>query len=148
MSHNNIQIKGIFDVELGSYFQLTKDFSKQSMLSYNTSKTMPDDFKPFSSCVVNVDPINNKVFQIYSFLSFPKIDVSDSLTALGVQFDKLKSYLLLKYGSDTVRLSNNKQFIISIDNKEIMLSLERNSLLIECTDQILLHNCYASFIYY
>lgn len=142
MQSTNKEIKGILNIELGSSFH-DKTEPQRFKLSHVSGVEGKDLFSSFKSVVVNIDPLNKKVFQIYSYLSFPHLDLDSTKTELKKSFEQLKNHFIQMYGSDCIRLNNDNQVIFSISNNEISIILENNTLFIECTDQILRHNCYA-----
>lgn len=136
------EINGVLNIKLGTPFH-NKTESQTFKLSHTSDIQGTDFFSEFKTVVVNIDPLNKKVFQIYSYLSFPNLPLTQSKMALKKSFNDLKSYFTAMYGIDVIRLDNDKQVIFSHHNNEISITLENNNLLLECTDQILRHNCYA-----
>jgi hypothetical protein len=136
------EIKGILNIELGSSFH-DKTEPQRFKLSHVSGVEGKDLFSNFKSVVVNIDPLNKKVFQIYSYLSFPQLDLEETKIQLNKSFHLLKDHFTSLYGENSIRVDNDKQVIFSISNNEISIILENNTLFLECTDQILRHNCYA-----
>lgn len=136
------EIKGILNIELGSPFH-DKTEPQKFKLSHVSGVEGKDLFLNFKSVVVNIDPLNKKVFQIYSYLSFPTLDVDETKIELNKTFNQLKAYFTELHGENSIRIDNDKQVVFSITNNEISIILENNTLFLECTDQILRHNCYA-----
>jgi hypothetical protein len=142
MKKTTKEINGVLNVKLGTPFH-NKTESQTFKLSHTSDVQGTDFFSEFKTVVVNIDPLNKKVFQIYSYLSFPELDLTQSKIELKKSFNDLKRYFTELYGVNVIRLDNEKQVIFSSHNNEISITLENNNLLLECTDQILRHNCYA-----
>jgi hypothetical protein len=142
MKKTTKEINGVLNVKLGTPFY-NKTESQTFKLSHPSDVQGTDFFSEFKTVVVNIDPLNKKVFQIYSYLSFPELDLTQSKIELKKSFNDLKRYFTELYGVNVIRLDNEKQVIFSSHNNEISITLENNNLLLECTDQILRHNCYA-----
>jgi hypothetical protein len=142
MKKKTQEINGVLNIKLGTPFH-NKTESQTFKLSHTSDIQGTDFFSDFKTVVVNIDPLNKKVFQIYSYLSFPELDLTQSKIELKRSFNDLKSYFTELYGVNVIRLDNEKQVIFSSHNNEISITLENNNLLLECTDQILRHNCYA-----
>lgn len=142
MKNNTQEINGVLNIKLGTPFH-NKTESQTFQLSHTSDIQGTDFFSEFKTVVVNIDPLNKKVFQIYSYLSFPELDLTQSKIELKKSFNDLKRHFTDMYGCDVIRLDNDKQVIFSHHNNEISITLENNNLLLECTDQILRHNCYS-----
>lgn len=136
------EIDGVLNIKLGSPFHNKTELQKFK-LSHTSDIQGTEFFSDFKTVVVNIDPLNKKVFQIYSYLSYPKLKLEDAQKELKQSFTDLRQYFVEIYGIESIRLDNNKQVIFSRHNNEIAITLENNNLLLECTDQILRHNCYA-----
>lgn len=147
MKNTNKDITGIFNIQLGSTFH-DKTKSQKFKLSHTSEEQGIELFSKFKTVVVNIDPLNKKVFQIYAYLSFPSLSVTESKRELKTAFKHLKTYCTEMYGNDSIRIDNDQQIIFSKNNNELSLTLENNNLLLECTDQILRHNCYALMVAY
>ena len=142
MKNTTKEIDGVLNIKLGTPFH-NKTESQTFKLSHTSDIQGTDFFAGFKTVVVNIDPLNKKVFQIYSYLSFPELDFNSAKSELRQSFDDLKSYFTALYGHNVVRLNESNHVIFSAHNNEISIILENNTLLLECTDQILRHNCYA-----
>jgi hypothetical protein len=142
MKNTTKEIDGVLNIKLGTPFH-NKTESQTFKLSHTCDIQGTDFFAGFKTVVVNIDPLNKKVFQIYSYLSFPELDFNNSKTELKKSFDDLKSHFTELYGHDVIRLNEHNHVVFSVHNNEISITLENNTLLLECTDQILRHNCYA-----
>lgn len=142
MKNTTKEITGVLNIKLGTPFH-NKTESQTFKLSHTSDIQGTDFFSDFKIVVVNIDPLNKKVFQIYSYLSFPDLDLTQSKIELKKSFNNLKHYFTEIYGVNFIRLDNERQVIFSNHNNEISITLENNNLLLECTDQILRHNCYA-----
>lgn len=136
------EIDGVLNIKLGSPFHNKTELQKFK-LSHTSDIQGTEFFSDFKTVVVNIDPLNKKVFQIYSYLSYPKLKLEDAQKELKQSFTDLRQYFVEIYGIEAIRLDNDKQIVFSRNNNEIAITLENNNLLLECTDQILRHNCYA-----
>lgn len=142
MQINQLKIEGILGIKLGTPFH-NKTVKQTFQLSHKSDIKGMDFFSDFETVVLNIDPLNKKVFQIYSILQFQNLDVLESKVKLKEHFENLKNHFVNVYGIQSTRLNNESQIVFSIDNNEISIKLENNSLILECTDQILKCNCYA-----
>lgn len=136
------EIDGVLNIKLGSPFHNKTELQKFK-LSHTSDIQGTEFFADFKTVVVNIDPLNKKVFQIYSYLSYPTLEWDDAKRSLKQSFTDLRQHFADLYGIESIRVDNNKQVIFSKHNNEIAITLENNNLLLECTDQILRHNCYA-----
>lgn len=138
------QIKGLFNIQLGSlYFSESSNFFN---LKHPYIKDSNDIFNPISSVYVNIDPLNKKIFQIYSILRFPELSIDESQEKLRSLYNKFREYFIQEYEKEFIQRDSVENFVVHFDDKTISLNINNNQLLIECTDQIIRHNCYALFI--
>jgi len=136
------EIDGVLNIKLGSPFHDKTELQKFK-LSHTSDIQGTEFFSDFKTVVVNIDPLNKKVFQIYSYLSYPSLELDEAKRVLKQSFVDLRQHFVDLYGLEVIRVDNDKQVIFSQHNNEIAITLENNNLLLECTDQILRHNCYA-----
>lgn len=137
------EIIGIFDIKLGDNLNFSDDkYIKKSMLSFEVKRS-PESYKYFKESIVNINPINKKIFNIYSVYN-----VSDNESIINI-YEEIKNKLKDIYDSSLIQLSLYDNFVIYSDNKAIVLSLnkQQNKLTLEATDYITLQNCYSLFAY-
>lgn len=138
------QIKGLFNIQLGSlYFSESTNFFN---LKHPYTENCNDIFNSISSVYVNIDPLNKKIFQIYSILRFPELSIEESQHKLRSLYNKFREYFIQEYEKEFVQVNTVENFVVHFDDKTISLNIKNNQLFIECTDQIIRHNCYALFI--
>lgn len=138
------KIKGLFNIQLGSiYLSENTNFFN---LKHPYIKDSNDIFNPISSVYVNIDPLNKKIFQIYAILRFPELSIDESQQKLRSLYSKFREYFIQEYEKEFIQIDSVENFVVHFDDKTISLNINNNQLLIECTDQIIRHNCYALFI--
>lgn len=146
INQNLKEIDGIFDIELGKELDITdKRYVKQSMLSYELREA-PERYKYFKQCIININPLNNRVFKIYSVF---KLTYNTPRTELRAIYNEIKHTLITNYGQELVVISGVDGLVLSLHDKAITLSIDeqKNIITLDSTDNIILQNCYSLFAY-